>query len=87
MPITRLSLFRQPSPGLQLARGGFVLAAKKSNGNGESAQLLLRPNSPQLEKLPDGVPFETCQCRRATQSPAFRKPMLELAKGFEPLTL
>ena len=44
-------------------------------------------NSPQLEKLPYGMPLETCHYRRAAQMPCVPEPMLELAKGFEPLTL
>ena len=40
----------------------------------------------QLEKLPYGVPLETCHCRRADVLRSGTR-FLELAKGFEPPTL
>ena len=86
MLLSRSPLFRQPSPGLQLALGG-VCACSKSPLERRSAQLLVRSKSPQLEKLPYGVPLESCQCHRAAQTSCVRKPILELAKGLEPLTL
>ena len=48
--------------------------------------------TPHLEKLPNGVLLENLLCRRAAQMPCAPEPIiseriLELAKGFEPLTL
>src|SRR5438067_3413467 len=87
MPVARLSTF--PAANRQdcnLRFGGFVLAAKNPIERRERTTPLAL-NSPQLEKLPYGMPLETCHCRRAAQMPCVPEPMLELAKGFEPLTL
>jgi hypothetical protein len=40
-----------------------------------------------LEKIPYEVPLENLLCRRAAQMRFIPDAILELAKGFEPLTL
>src|SRR5207253_10296638 len=79
-------LFRQPIARIATCASEGLCLQQKIQLVRREGTTPLALNSPQLEKLPYGMPLETRHCRRAAQMACVPEPLLEEVNGFDRLT-